>query len=98
MGGAVTAMGERFDARMQNMRIRERNRQGEWVPVLVEHPGPNAMGVAPAIFPPNEAAVGAMNAAEIDALRNAYNLPAGSFGAGALAVRRAAVMHYIREG
>ncbi|CAB9530658.1 expressed unknown protein [Seminavis robusta] len=74
---SVTAM-------LRNIRIRERNRHGEWDPVLVEQPGPNAMGVAPATFPASHAAVFAMNGAAIAALQNAYNLPAGFFWGGTL--------------
>lgn len=85
-------------AQMTNARIRERNRNMEWIPLVVERGGANAIGVAPAAFPASREALNNLSGAQITNLQDAYNLPAGAFAGANLGARRAAALHYFCEG
>lgn len=98
LAARMDARMDALGARMTNIRRRKRNRSGDaWLPILVEHVGPNAVGQPPANFPANREAVFGLNGAAITALEASFNLPAGFFGGGTLAARRVALMDYLTD-
>lgn len=101
-GDRIDAQGDRIEAqgaRVQNMRRREKMRNGIWSEILVEFPGRNPVGVAPANQPTSRELVFTMSKQDIEALEAAFNLPVGRLsGYDTAAARRNAVMEYLTEG
>lgn len=93
-GVAIQAM----QATMQNLRRREKNRNGTWTRILVERPGANPIGLVPPNCPQSKLDVLSMSAAQIVAFETALNLPPGYFDGATLATRRTAVLEYLCEG
>lgn len=92
-GAAIEANG----AAILNIRRRERNRNNDWTPILVERVGDNPVGVAPPHHPASREEVLRMTGAQISNLEAAFNLPVGRFAGADLAARRSLVLDYLLE-
>ena len=104
---AIADLGDRMDARMQNLLRREKIRSGTWTCLVVERLGGanNPMGVVPAHYPATRTDFLRMQTPDIAVLEAEFNFPAGHFsaiggvGAGdALAARLDALLKYLTEG
>jgi hypothetical protein len=85
-------------ASFRNMRARERNREDDRTPLVVEKRGVNTINVVPPIHPLSYEAFLEMDNEQIDALEKQFNLPEGHFKGGeAMNVRQEAVLHYLTE-
>ena len=106
LGDQIANLGDRMDARMQNLLRREKTRSGTWTCLVVERPGANPMGAVPAHHPATRLAFFEMQTPDIAVLEAEFNFPAGHFsaiiggvGAGdALAARLDALLEYLTEG
>uniref|UniRef100_A0A7S1Y694 Uncharacterized protein n=1 Tax=Grammatophora oceanica TaxID=210454 RepID=A0A7S1Y694_9STRA len=98
LGAQLNARFTELNARMTNARSRERNRNMEWIPLVVERGGANAIGVVPAAFPASRESLNNLSGVQITNLQNAYNLPAVAFAGENLASRRIAALRYFCEG